>query len=407
MQFSPGYPVPWFEGRTKTNAHFHFDTVAGRYIVLCFFGSTDLRPSDRILRDFQRHAERFDGVQACFFAVTIDPQDERLGRVQDRTPGIRFFHDIDHRISRQFEALPPENPQSAIAQACSSVASACAKGSLETNSLEDSPWDSSADSVTETLSQYKPFTLVLDERLRILAHVPIDAESDSHVARVMQVLDAQPPIAPTLRALVQAPVLIVPRVFEPDLCRTLIQLYQQHGGAESGFMREVNGKTVGMMDYAHKRRSDYSIEDEAIRTRCMHRIYDRLIPEIQKAFQFKVTRMERYIVSCYDAATGGHFRAHRDNTTKGTAHRHFAVSLNLNSEEFEGGDLRFREFGSHLYRPPTGGAVVFGCSLLHEATPVTSGQRYAFLPFLYDDAAARVRDENLKFLGENTQQLRK
>jgi hypothetical protein len=36
---------------------------------------------------------------------------------------------------------------------------------------------------------------------------------------------------------------------------------------------------------------------------------------------------------------------------------------------------------------------------MHEATPVTRGLRYAFLPFLYDDAAARVRDENLKFFG--------
>lgn len=35
-------------------------------------------------------------------------------------------------------------------------------------------------------------------------------------------------------------------------------------------------------------------------------------------------------------------------------------------------------------------AVVFSCSLLHEATPVTQGLRYCYLPFLYDDAAARV-----------------
>jgi len=38
--------------------------------------------------------------------------------------------------------------------------------------------------------------------------------------------------------------------------------------------------------------------------------------------------------------------------------------------------------------------VVFSCSLLHEARPVTAGRRYALLPFLYDDAAARVREAN-------------
>jgi hypothetical protein len=43
---------------------------------------------------------------------------------------------------------------------------------------------------------------------------------------------------------------------------------------------------------------------------------------------------------------------------------------------------------------------VFCCSLQHEALPVTKGRRYAFLPFLYDEAGERVRAENLQFLAE-------
>ena len=39
--------------------------------------------------------------------------------------------------------------------------------------------------------------------------------------------------------------------------------------------------------------------------------------------------------------------------------------------------------------------MVFSCSLLHEATPVTKGKRYAFLPFLYDEEARAIRDANL------------
>lgn len=85
--------------------------------------------------------------------------------------------------------------------------------------------------------------------------------------------------------------------------------------------------------------------------------------------------MERYIVACYDPAERGHFGAHRDNTTAGTAHRRFAVTINLNAEEFEGGELRFPEYGQRSWRAPTGGAVVFSCSLLHQALPVTAGRR--------------------------------
>ena len=112
--------------------------------------------------------------------------------------------------------------------------------------------------------------------------------------------------------------------------------------------------------------------------------------------------MERYLVGCYRADEGGHFRPHRDNTTKGTAHRRFAVTINLNSD-FEGGELSFPEFGHRSLKPKPGCAVVFSCSLLHTASPVTSGVRYAFLPFLYDDAAADIRMANLPYLAEQPQ----
>jgi hypothetical protein len=32
---------------------------------------------------------------------------------------------------------------------------------------------------------------------------------------------------------------------------------------------------------------------------------------------------------------------------------------------------------------------------------VTRGRRYAFLPFLYDDEAAKIREANNRFLGES------
>jgi len=164
-------------------------------------------------------------------------------------------------------------------------------------------------------------------------------------------------------------------------------------------MRDVGGRTVGVLDDFKKRR-DATITDQGLIDEIVMRIRRRLVPDIEKAFQFTATRIERYIVACYDAEDGGYFKAHRDNTTAGTAHRKFAVSINLNAEEFEGGDLRFPEFGPKTYRPPTGGAVVFSCSLLHEATPVTRGTRYACLPFLFDEAGAALRQKNLHLLGE-------
>ena len=151
--------------------------------------------------------------------------------------------------------------------------------------------------------------------------------------------------------------------------------------------------TVGVHDHSHKVRKDYNIEQPEVKQQIQARVIRRVVPEILKVHHFKVTRMERYLVACYAAEDGAHFRAHRDNTTSGTAHRRFAVSINLNAE-FEGGEVSFPEYGPESFKPPPGGAVVFSCSLLHAVSQVRSGRRYAFLPFLYDAEAAKIREAN-------------
>ena len=186
-------------------------------------------------------------------------------------------------------------------------------------------------------------------------------------------------------------------VFEPALCDQLIGLYETNGGEISGFMRDENGATVGVHNNSFKSRRDYTITDETIIKTIQARIVRRIVPEIMKVHHFHVTRMERYIVACYDEGEGGHFRAHRDNTTRGTAHRRFAVSINLN-EDFDGAGIAFPEYGMQEYKPPAGGAIIFSCTLLHQVSKITRGRRFAFLPFLYDDAAAAIREKNRQYL---------
>ncbi|MDX2277053.1 MAG: 2OG-Fe(II) oxygenase [Hyphomonadaceae bacterium] len=239
--------------------------------------------------------------------------------------------------------------------------------------------------------------LLLDPTLRVLGAWPHEQAS-----KALALFNAAPEPAAHAGVPLHAPVLIAPRVFEPGFCQQLIAYYETRGGRPSGTTHEnQHGKTYVALNQSFKRRTDCDIEDASLREAAMQRIYWRLAPEIERAFAFKSTRMERYIVACYDSESGGFFKPHRDNTTKGTAHRRFAVTINLNADEYEGGDLRFPEFGPRTYRAPTGGAVVFSCSLLHEATPVTKGKRYAFLPFLYDEAAAQVRAANNQFLDES------
>jgi predicted 2-oxoglutarate/Fe(II)-dependent dioxygenase YbiX/peroxiredoxin len=356
---TPGDPAPWFIARTADNPKYVFNTAAGRYIALCFFGSARAEAAAAALRMVYARHSMFDIDRAAFFGVSIDPSDRSEGRARDLLPGIRIFWDLDGAVSRLYGAIEgkPERTENALS--------------------------------------YRGFWLILDPMLRVVRRFPLQ-----QAEAALDFMAALPPVADYAGADLHAPVLVLPRVFEPDFCRHLIERYETHGGEESGFMQESDGKTVMRVDHNHKRRSDYTIEDDTLRNATRIRVLRRIVPELQKAFQYKATRMERYIVACYDGAERAHFRAHRDNTTKGTAHRRFAVTINLNAEAYEGGDLSFPEFGPRHYRAPTGGAVVFSCSLMHEVDPVVSGRRYAFLPFLYDDEAAKVREANNAFLGE-------
>jgi predicted 2-oxoglutarate/Fe(II)-dependent dioxygenase YbiX len=374
-RFLPGDPVRGFVCAAPNTDRFAFDTVAGRYIVLCFFGSAASETGAAVLALVNGDLEAvFDDTKVSFFGVSIDPADRSQGRVRERIPGIRYFWDFERTVSGLYGA-------------------AVAPATGDPTTGDPAAGDPSGGSTIP----YQPFTLVLDPALRVLASLGMH-DLDAHNRTLRHILAALPAIDSHAGVPLTAPVLVVPRVFEPGLCKHLIALYEAHGGQESGFMRQVEDKTIGVVDFSVKRRKDYEIQDENVRAAMRARINRRLVPEILKSFQFRTTHIERYIVACYEAENRGFFRPHRDNTTKGTAHRRFACTINLNAEDYEGGELRFPEFGSRLYRAPTGGAVVFSCSLLHEATPVTRGRRYATLPFLYDGEAAKIRVENRKFL---------
>ncbi len=347
----PGDPAPHFSAATPSTPRFTFDVVAGRHLLLLFVGSSADPQSAAAIAAMRAMPEVFDDTHAACFVVTNDPAD--AGRLPEQIPGHRVFHDFDRAVSRLYHRVAPNG---AIARA----------------------W------------------VLIDPTMRVRAVIPFrpdQSDRDEAIAR----LRALP--APALYAgmPLQAPILVLPDVFEPALCDHLIALYEEKGGIASGFMREVDGKTVPVHDTSHKSRSDLVIEDKALISAIQTRFIRRVVPEIAKIHQFHATRMERYIVGCYTAEDGGHFRAHRDNTTKGTAHRRFAVSINLNTE-FEGGEVSFPEYGPQSFKAPKGGAVVFSCSLLHAVSRVTAGRRYAFLPFLYDDAAAAIREQNLGFI---------
>jgi peroxiredoxin len=352
-----GEPAPFFTAPTSLVERYSLEVAAGHWIVLMIFGTLSADASRVAFEQAMARRDLFNDTDAGFYGVSVDRADRLQRGLTDAEPGVRFFWDFDCQVARLYGV---------------------------------------ADAVN-----LRPAIFLIDPAFRIAMAEPIE-ETPAVLARLERELANAPALAETSFA----PVLTLPRIFEPELCAELIGYFRAGAPTPSGFAIEVEGRTVQHVDPFLKRRSDVTIEDEGLLASIRERLRQRLFPMIKRAFNWRPEHIERFLVCRYGAEDQGFFFAHRDDVTAGTAHRKFAVSLNLNAD-YDGGDLRFPEFGPRAYRPPPGGATVFCCSLLHEATPVTRGERFVFVPFLYDEDGARLRRGNLALVGSAGDQNRR
>ncbi|MBM3572708.1 MAG: peroxiredoxin family protein, partial [Alphaproteobacteria bacterium] len=288
VPLTPGDPAPWFRVRTNCNPAFHFGVAAGHYIIRHFYGPTAHAAGRAALAQLTARKSDFDQRGAAIFAVSHDPADEALDAAQAIAPGMDFFWDFDR----------------AVATACGVAVTA-----------EPSP------------QEVLPRTLVFDPTLRLIIDMSCNTDAITHIGTVLDALTVQPDWQTFGDTLVHPPVLMVPRVFEREFCRTLIEGYRRAGGAASGVTRDFNGKTEVVLDHSLKYRHDVFLRDAALQSGVRQRLYRRLLPMIERYFQFRATRIERYFVACYGVAERGNFRPHRDNLARGTEHRRFAVTI--------------------------------------------------------------------------------
>jgi predicted 2-oxoglutarate/Fe(II)-dependent dioxygenase YbiX len=319
--------APWFYARETRRARFSFSSTGGGYRVLTFIASSQHPFERQLLTGLYSLPDLFHDNDSVLFIVTADPDDDQPGRLVLRSPGIKAFFDTDRSIADLF-------------------------------------------GVSYQIG--RPVSYLLSPRLQVLGIV-LAGGAGQQADTISGFLRQQPSIEQIGRIFGDAPVLVIPHVFEHSLCRELIDYYKRVGGSSSGFMVEEGGRSVAKLERRLKVRRDAVIDDAALTAAIWERFGRRVMPAVQRAYQFEAHHLERYIVACYDAEEGGHFAAHRDNTTPGTKHRRFAVTVNLNAGEYEGGELWFPEFGTRKYAPPSGAALVFSCSLLHRALPVLRG----------------------------------
>jgi peroxiredoxin len=231
-----------------------------------------------------------------------------------------------------------------------------------------------------------PTTVMLRPNHHVLAIFKEAAET--HGAAALAQLDRLAADRRTELVASHPPVLLIPDVLSPAECRRLINVYNTRGQVfvkpGIGYDDMTADYKMRIPEYDRVDRIDHWLVDKDTCAFVHHRVATRVFPEIVTAFQYWITKYERMRIGCYEGARGGRSHGHRDNIPP-TAYRRFALSINLNTDEFDGGELRFPEFGDKRYRPASGTAIVFSSSLLHEALQVTRGRRLVLLAFLFGE----------------------
>jgi peroxiredoxin len=328
---APRCVLPALDG---ADVDLYSDEITGNPIVIVFCPKF-APPVREVLAGFRARLEQFVGAGGRLFGVTL----ERAAAAKAQALPFPVLLDMDGRVFHEFGVN----------------------------------------------RQHLPTTVVLRPNHHVLAIMKGTSETQAAdaLALVQQITAESCPLlmAP------HAPVLIIPDVLSREDCRYLITVFETRGKVffDLGPGIDYMGTDYKMRVPEHGRRDriDHWIVDNDTSTLLDHRLVNRVIPEIAKAFHYRITRNERMRIGCYEGSRGGKLHGHRDNFDPSTAYRRFAMSVNLNTEEFEGGELRFPEYGGQRYCPDTGTAIVFSSSLLHEALHVTSGRRFVLLAFLF------------------------
>lgn len=238
-------------------------------------------------------------------------------------------------------------------------------------------------------NETRPAALLLDARLRVVqAWADVNPASlvNQTVAAAEELLATQAETKPCL-ASAHAPVLMIPGVLTPELRQRCLESFRT-GRTFDGTVGAGGGGQKGYRPNA-KLRTDHVIEGELLEMldAQMARV---VFPEIMRAFGYDISFRERYKVGRYSAEKEGFFAGHRDNFEPGLGYRRLAMSLALN-DDYEGGGLRFSEYGNDLYKPDAGDAIVFSSALMHEVEKVRKGDRYVLVGhfFCKEDEAYR------------------
>lgn len=198
-------------------------------------------------------------------------------------------------------------------------------------------------------------TLVLDSTLRIRKQY-YPKQTNAHVEQVLNELTEILPENQPYLVQRHAPVLLIPDVIEPGLCNEI--------ASRKNLAQPFNS-------YIDKR------------------LYERVVPEVLKAFYFKPKKRKIPKISVYGPATQGPTKLFRVHAQEHEAPYQYVIVIALSAPDaYKGGGICFPEYSLGIYKPHLGEAMVYSTFLLQQILPVISGEALMLTSYFYDEESA-------------------
>ncbi len=195
-------------------------------------------------------------------------------------------------------------------------------------------------------------TMILDSTLRIRKQY-YPKQTNAHVVQILDDLSVVLPENISYSVKTHAPVLFIPNVIEPGLCHEI-----------------VVRKNL----------------DQPFHSYIDKRLYERVVPEMLKAFYFKPQKRKEPILSVYTPSNQGPTKLFRVHAKEHQAPYQYVIVIALTApDEYSGGGICFPEYSLGVYRPKLGEAMVYSTFLLQEILPVISGQAVMLTSYFYDE----------------------
>ena len=196
-------------------------------------------------------------------------------------------------------------------------------------------------------------TFILDSTLRIRKQYS-PKETKSHVLQILEELETELPEMQAYLVKAHAPVLWIPDVIEPGLCKEIVS----RNNLESPFNSYID-----------------------------KRLYERVVPEVLKAFYFKPKKRKTPSIEIYSPHNQGPSKLLRVHAQESEITYQYVMMISLNTpdEDYIGGGLCFPEYSLGIYKATLGSAIVYSTFLLQERLPVISGKAIMLMSYFYDE----------------------